>query len=68
MGTKHDLAERLGRRLGHFMPPSLLDSQLDTLEPLGADEAGFVVDTALPVQEGAQQVLDWLAAHRPAAS
>jgi gluconokinase len=62
-GTKHDLAERLGRRLGHFMPASLLDSQLDTLEPLGPGEAGFVVDAALPVQDAAQQVLDWLAEH-----
>ncbi|MGN8026869.1 gluconokinase [Microbacterium sp. 22242] len=63
-GTQHDLAERLGRRLGHFMPASLLDSQLDTLEPLGADEAGFVVDAALPVQEAAAQVLAWLREHR----
>ncbi|MGN7862727.1 gluconokinase [Microbacterium sp. 22303] len=62
-GTKHDLAERLGRRLGHFMPASLLDSQLDTLEPLASGEAGFVVDAALPVQDAAQQVLDWLAEH-----
>jgi len=62
-GTKDALAERLGRRLGHFMPASLLDSQLETLEPLGPDEAGFVVDTALPVQEAAQQVVDWLEAH-----
>lgn len=62
-GTKHDLAERLGRRLGHFMPASLLDSQLDTLEPLAPGEAGFVVDAALPVQDAAQQVLDWLEEH-----
>ncbi|MFJ4166060.1 gluconokinase [Microbacterium sp. NPDC089698] len=62
-GTQHDLAERLGRRLGHFMPASLLESQLDTLEPLGSDEAGFVVDAALPVQDAAQQVLDWLGEH-----
>ncbi|VXB50656.1 D-gluconate kinase, thermosensitive [Microbacterium sp. 8M] len=62
-GTRHDLAERLGRRLGHFMPASLLDSQLETLEPLGPDEAGFVVDSALPTQEAVQQVLDWLEVH-----
>ncbi|GAA4483935.1 gluconokinase [Microbacterium panaciterrae] len=62
-GTRHDLAERLGRRLGHFMPAALLDSQLETLEPLGADEAGFVVDAALPVQEAAAQVLTWLGEH-----
>ena len=56
-GTRHDLEERLGRRLGHFMPASLLDSQLETLEPLGPDEAGFVVDASLPVQEAAAQVI-----------
>ncbi|MFE7562335.1 gluconokinase [Kitasatospora sp. NPDC057500] len=37
----HDLlAERIGRRSGHFMPESLLDSQLATLEPLEPDERG----------------------------
>jgi gluconokinase len=30
----------------HFMPASLLQSQLDTLEPLEADEQGVVVDVA----------------------
>ncbi|UFU06752.1 gluconokinase [Ruania halotolerans] len=32
----------------HFMPPALLRSQFDTLEPLGADEAGDVVDATAP--------------------
>jgi gluconokinase len=30
-------------RHGHFMPASLLDSQLATLEPLAADEPGVTV-------------------------
>ena len=29
------------------MPPTLLESQLATLEPLAADEAGMVIDPAL---------------------
>ena len=62
-GTRHDFEERLGRRLGHFMPASLLDSQLETLEPLGDDEPGFVVDAALPVQDAVAQVLAWLDGH-----
>ncbi len=62
-GTRHDFEERLGRRLGHFMPASLLDSQLETLEPLGADEHGFVVDAALPVQDAVAQVIAWLDGH-----
>lgn len=34
------LGARLRARTGHFMPASLLDSQLATLEPLDADEPG----------------------------
>ncbi|ROO88609.1 gluconokinase [Actinocorallia herbida] len=39
-GPKELLASRLQDRTAHFMPPSLLDSQLAVLEPLAADEAG----------------------------
>lgn len=42
-GDKGLLLERMSAR-EHFMPPSLLESQLDTLEQLGDDEPGFVVD------------------------
>lgn len=38
------IGQRLGVRRGHYMPPSLLRSQLDELEPLGPDEPGVVVD------------------------
>ena len=40
------LAERMTRRPGHFMPASLLDSQLATLEPLESDEPGVRVDAS----------------------
>ncbi|MGW4804313.1 gluconokinase [Kitasatospora sp. NPDC004272] len=41
----HDLVgDRLAHRTGHFMPPSLLDSQYAALEPLQADENGTVLD------------------------
>ena len=43
-GTRELLADRMGARQGHFMPLTLLDSQLDTLEPLEPDEDGLVVD------------------------
>jgi gluconokinase len=43
-GTRELLAERLANRLGHFMPPSLLDSQLATLEEPSADERAWVCD------------------------
>ena len=32
-GTKELIAERLAQRKGHFMPPGLLASQFETLEP-----------------------------------
>ncbi|MFW0772027.1 gluconokinase, GntK/IdnK-type [Paenarthrobacter nitroguajacolicus] len=49
-GSRELLNARMTARPGHFMPPSLLDSQLATLEPLQADEAGIVVDIAKSVE------------------
>lgn len=46
-----EIAERLGSRAGHFMPASLLASQLEALEPLEADEAGARVDNVGSVDE-----------------
>jgi gluconokinase len=37
------IAARLDRRVGHFMPPSLMASQLDQLEPLRPGEPGVEV-------------------------
>ncbi|MGY2081668.1 gluconokinase [Modestobacter sp. SYSU DS0657] len=45
------LTERLAKRQGHYMPPSLLRSQLATLEPLGAAEPGAVVPGEGSVEE-----------------
>ncbi|GAB3265970.1 gluconokinase [Alteromonas gracilis] len=45
VGDKGLLLERMGTR-EHFMPPTLLESQLDTLEPLADDEAGVSIDVA----------------------
>ena len=44
------LLDRMTHRT-HFMPPSLLDSQLATLEPPTADEHALVVDGAEPPAE-----------------
>jgi gluconokinase len=38
------IADRLEHRTGHYMPPSLLDSQLAILEPPDADEQAWVYD------------------------
>ncbi|RZM25109.1 MAG: gluconokinase [Sphingomonas sp.] len=43
------LAERLGHRRGHFMPGSLLASQLATLEVPGDDEDAIVVTKDEPL-------------------
>lgn len=43
-----ELTWRLRRRRGHFMPASLLASQLDLLEPPGDDEHAVSVDAAGP--------------------
>lgn len=43
-GDRELLARRMAARTDHFMPVSLLDSQLATLQPLGDDEAGVTVD------------------------
>lgn len=44
------LSERMSSRQ-HFMPPSLLTSQLETLEPLQDDELGAEVDVDAPIDE-----------------
>jgi carbohydrate kinase (thermoresistant glucokinase family) len=43
-GSREILEQRLGARAGHFMPATLLDSQLAILEPLGPDETGCVLN------------------------
>jgi carbohydrate kinase (thermoresistant glucokinase family) len=42
--SKSDLEERVTHRDGHFMPASLLDSQLETLEPPTETEPAIRVD------------------------
>ncbi|OLT23858.1 gluconate kinase [Ornithinimicrobium sp. CNJ-824] len=55
-GDKGILLERMESR-EHFMPPTLLESQLDTLELLEPDERGVLVDVALPVERAVRVVL-----------
>jgi len=47
-GQPELLRERLQARKNHYMPSSLLDSQLATLEPPSADEAALCFDIMLP--------------------
>jgi gluconokinase len=56
-GTPELLQERIKTRKGHFFDPQLLQSQLDTLEPPGLDEA-IEVDIALSPEEIVAKVLN----------
>jgi gluconokinase len=51
------LTERLEKRTGHYMPPSLLGSQLATLEPLADDEPGRVIDGAASTEHTVAELL-----------
>jgi carbohydrate kinase (thermoresistant glucokinase family) len=59
-GTRELLAARMAARPGHFMPVSLLDSQLATLEPLQEDERGRVFDIAEQPAQIAREAAEWL--------
>ncbi len=56
-GTPELLASRMKSREGHFMKATMLASQLETLEPLEADEPGRVYDISLPADEIVRRVL-----------
>lgn len=57
----HDeLLRRLTQRAGHYMPASLLDSQLATLERPDADEAVFTLDAAAPPERLCEIAQAWL--------
>ncbi len=55
------LAERLAARRHHFMPATLLDSQLALLEPPAADEAAVTVDVSQTSADALQAALRALA-------
>jgi gluconokinase len=61
-GPRALLAERLASRRGHFMPPSLLDSQLATLEEPSPDEHAWVCD----IRESPQDLVAALVARASA--
>jgi gluconokinase len=53
-GERSLIAKRLAARHGHFMPPSLLQSQFDTLEEPGPDETAIVV----PIGASPREIVD----------
>jgi len=59
-GSRALLQARINARKNHFMPPSLLDSQLKTLEPPGPDELSLRLDIAEPVPQLVAEAVKWL--------
>jgi ribose 5-phosphate isomerase A len=56
-GSQEVMARHLAKRSGHFMPASLLQSQIDTLEEPGPDEDPLVVDVGASPGEVAAQII-----------
>jgi carbohydrate kinase (thermoresistant glucokinase family) len=56
-GSRELLAERIAGRQGHFMPASLLDSQLATLEPPGPDEDPICVSIDKPIEDIVERIV-----------
>ena len=60
LASRELVQTRVDARKGHFMPPSLLESQLAALEPLGPDEPGVGVDTTGTPADVAARALERL--------
>lgn len=56
-GTHDQIAHRIVTRHGHYMPASLLDSQLDTLEPPIPDENAITVEVTASPQDEADEII-----------
>jgi gluconokinase len=57
---RDELARRLSHRPGHYMPASLLDSQLDTLERPHADEPVLTLDSSRTPEALCEDAVAWL--------
>ena len=64
-GSPELIARRQAGRPGHFMPPALLKSQFDTLEPLAPDEHGIALDVESSVDGIVERFMTYLAEQRP---
>ncbi|NYT41940.1 gluconokinase [Sphingomonas sp. R-74633] len=58
-GEREEIAPRLAARAGHYMAPSLLDSQFATLERPTADERALALHCYRPIEELRGDVLHW---------
>ncbi|MEU9825176.1 gluconokinase [Micromonospora chersina] len=67
-GAAQLIRDRLDRRVGHYMPASLFDSQRAILEHLGPDESGVVLEVAAPPEELVRMAVDRLGLRSRAAA
>jgi ribose 5-phosphate isomerase A len=61
-GGREVIAHHLAGRNGHFMPATLLQSQIDTLEEPGPDEDPLTVDVGPPASQVADRIIRLLGA------
>jgi len=64
-GSEETLTRRLEQRTGHFMPLSLLRSQLDTLETPSADEVAISISVNLTTDQQVALALREIPGLRP---
>ncbi|KAJ2851531.1 hypothetical protein IWW36_001015 [Coemansia brasiliensis] len=66
---RQELVRRVTQRKEHFFNPSLLDTQLDTLEPPDTTrEAAIVIDGSRPVEQVVADAYDQILNYRPKVS
>ena len=63
-GSRDMIGARLSARADHYMPPSLLQSQMDALEAPGDDEGALTLDCDQPVDALCAAVVQALIARR----
>ena len=60
VGSAELVGQRLTTRIDHYMPPSLLHSQYETLEPPGPDENALTVDIGRRPAVEADEIIERL--------
>lgn len=65
-GDEALIRARMEKRTDHYMPPSLLTSQIATLEPPSGDEGAITVDVTRPPELCVEEILSDLLGQRAA--
>lgn len=61
-GSAEVLAARLAARSGHYMPASLLQSQLESMQSSSSEPDVYPFSIEQPIEKLLRQILDWLTA------